>query len=507
MKTKLILLSVLLILFTGAALAAEYGFSSIHASINIPEEYTVLQLNNLEHNEAFLKEKNLSVEQVTADFEARGVLLQAWKGDTILEVNAVQNENSKLIFDVDRQSEEVRGGWRTSFFPRNEYVDKGYEYKSSTWKNFGKNVGRFLIQKYSHNVNGIKDYSAFSRRTIKNGYEIAVEMKVFNRNVTTPDNTALNKIFKSFVFTRTEEMSATAAARVNITKIPPTESKDRKIEIAGEAEEGIEFTAAVMSLGAEEPQIVRAQASNKNKFSIPVTFSKQGVYLITLNATSKGEEIGEWAFPVTYREGLLSVDINEVPDVVTTDETKIRGTAEAGATIQVLMNDKTIGNKRVNREGKFVITLNTKEEGSYEVVLVFNKKDLKTRRFKLAFTRKVSQEQSVDRMVSVALSATYPNLMKVGDKFLNKNIKFTAHVESIEEKENGTVVKLAYTKKNNRLSNYAFLISESSLSQDLVGRKISGVAEFLGLSDVVTLNLDLQSDTGIPILKLVTLNE
>lgn len=507
MKTKLLLVSILFCMLAGVAFATEYNFASIHATITIPEDYTVLQLNNLEHREDLISAKNLNIEDIKTDFETRGVLLQAWKDDTILEVSAVKNDRSNLIFDVDKQSEEVRGGWRTSFYPKNEYLDQGYDYKSSAWKNFGKNVGRFLVQKYTHTVNGIKDYNAFARRTIKNGFEITVEMKALNRNVVTLDNTNLNKIFKTFVFTKTEDLSGAASARVNITKYPLSESKDRKVEIAGEAEQGVEFTAAVMSLGAQEPIIIKAEANNKNRFSIPITFSKQGVYLITLNATNNGEEIGEWAFPVTYREGLLAVDINEVPEFITTDEYKIRGTAEPGASIQILMNDKTIGNKRVTREGKFVITLDTKAEGYYEVVLVFDKRDLKTRRFKLSFTRKMSEEESTEKLIIASLTASYTNLLKKSENYINKNVKFTAYVESIDEQDNGNVIKIAYSKKNNQYLNYAFLITESNLSPDIVGKKIGGVAEFLGLTNEIILNLELQSDSEIPILKLVQLNE
>lgn len=506
MKLKVIILTFLFLLFVGTALATDYGFVSIHANINIPTDYTVLQPNNLELNEEFLSEKDLQLDDVIADFSDRGVLLQAWKGDILIEVSAVQNQNSTEIMDVDQQSEEVRGLWRTSYFPRNEYLDTGYEYKSSNWKNFGKNVGRFLVQEYVHTKDGKRDYAGYIRRTIRNGYEIVVEVRALGRNASNADNIALNKVFKTFSFSKTEQLSATPITRVNISKAPSAETKDRRVEIAGDALPGVEFTAAVMSLGAEEPIILKAMTGKNGKFKIPITFNKQGVFLVTLSALNDGEEIGEWAFPVTYREGLLAVSIDEVPETIHTDEYKIKGTAEPGSSIQVLVNDKTIGNKSSNREGKFSIALNTKAEGNYEVVLVFNKKGLKTRRMKVEFVKQSLEGASgVTRVPGI--EASYADLLNTPEKFQGKTVKFSAHVESIQEQENGIVAKVAYVKRDGRLIRYAFLVSETPISQTNIGKKISGVAEYLGRSDTVTLNVELVHDTGIPILKLVQLYE
>ncbi len=508
MQKKISLLCVLLLALVGTVFAQEFEFSDISAKITVPEGYTVLQKNALEQYKDLIETAHYTVEELRADFEARGVLLQAWKEDTIFEVSAVQNEQSKNIFDVDRQDETIRGAYRVGFFPRNIYVSEGYTYKSAGWKNFGKNVGRFLVAQYTKDNNGIKEYTAFERRTIKNGYEIAISMKAVNRNVTNKENVALNKIFKTFGFTKTEEMSEEASAAIVLKNTPPKESKYSKIEISGQAAQGVEFTAAVMSLGAKEPELLKTTADSKNKFSLPISLPKQGVYLITLTANQEGEELGEWAFPVTYREGLLSVSFQKEPEgVITEDNYRIQGTAEPGANIQVLLNNQTVGNRRTNNEGKFIIPLDTKEAGEYEVVLVFTKKDLQSRRFKFTFTREVSAEQQNLRLAKTAINVPYSNLKNTGGKYVGRVIKFNVYVADVTAYENQFILHTAFIKNGDKLSQYAYILSDTQVSDFYLNRRIQGVAEFLGLSSELASVTLPEAESNVPVFKLITINE
>ena len=507
MRKQIVTIVFVLLLLTsiGVANAENYSFENIFASVDIPEDYTVLLPKNLHVMQDFIETLGTTPEELSADFNLKGILLQAWskEKDSRLEISAVETDRSKLVFDVDRQTEQVRGEYRTSYFPNNIY--EGYEYKSSNWKNFGDNVGRFLVLEYNHYSNEIKAYTGYARKTIKNGYEISVDYKALNRKATNKDNKALNKIFKSWKFNLTQELSEVADAGINITKIPSEETKNRNIEIAGNAKEGVNFTAVVMSLGASEPDIIKTTANEKNKFSLPITFKKQGVFLITVTANKDGKELGEWAYPVTYKEGLLSVKFAaETPEKVYEDSYKIRGTGEPGAAIQVMLNNKTISNKSVDRDGKFIVPINTKQEGDYEVVLVFTKRNLETRRFKFNFTREISEEEQLEKIIKKAVNATYGNLTRGNEKFKDQAIRFNGYLAEIINMDDSYLLKIAYNKNNKNLSSFVYVQSETTLPEEQIGRRVRGVATLLGFSDDVLVGKAQSSIENLPYLKLIS---
>lgn len=500
-----IVFMLLLVTIIGVANAESYSFDNIHASVDIPEGYTVLVSNNLHVMQAFVESLGTTPEELATDFSLNGVLLQAWTEDkkSCIEISAKETERSKFIFDVDKQTEEVRGEYRTSYFPHNSY--QSYEYKSSNWKNFGDKVGRFLILEYSHYKDDKKDFSGFARKTIKNGYEISIDYKAIDRKAVNKDNKALNKIFNSWKFNLTQELSEVANSGINITKIPPEESKSRTVEISGNAKAGVEFTTVVMSLGSSEPDIINTSANEKNKFTIPITFKKQGVFLITMTASYEGNELGEWAYPVTYREGLLSVKFAaETPEKVYEDTYKIRGTGEPGAKIQVMLNNKTISNKGIDREGKFVVPINTKQEGDYEVVLVFTKKNLETRRFKFNFTREISEEEQIAKVIKKAVNATYGNLTKANEKFIGKAIRFNGHLAEVIEGDNSYLLKIAYQKNGDKMKSFVYVQSDTSLPEEQIGRRVRGVAELVGFSDDALLDSYFSGLENLPYLKLIS---
>ena len=129
------LLLLLLLLACAPALAETYVFDQLYATMEMPEGYIVLTPDNLNNYSDWLEARGSSMEIASNDFLARGVLLQAWteEGDACFELRAVQNERSASIFDVNEQTSDVRGVYRTSHYPNNEY--EGYEFTTSEWKN------------------------------------------------------------------------------------------------------------------------------------------------------------------------------------------------------------------------------------------------------------------------------------------------------------------------------------------------------------------------------------
>ena len=149
------------------AMAEVYVFDDLYASMDVPDTYIVLTDQNLSNYEQWLASRGTTMEEVQADFEKRGVLLQAWseENSTCFELRAKQDQRSQLIFDVNEQTTTTRGQYRTSHYPNNEYP--GYDFSASEWKNTDE--GRFLILRYNRKDNGEILYRGFMRRTIRNG--------------------------------------------------------------------------------------------------------------------------------------------------------------------------------------------------------------------------------------------------------------------------------------------------------------------------------------------------
>ena len=57
---------------------------------------------------------------------------------------------------------------------------EGYKIESAEWKKTAQ--GRFLMLKYKRNWNG-ETYRGYARKTIKNGYTILLDYKVFGRAI------------------------------------------------------------------------------------------------------------------------------------------------------------------------------------------------------------------------------------------------------------------------------------------------------------------------------------
>ena len=183
MRKSFVWIVLLLTVLICAPAAAEiYVFDDLYASMEVPDSYIVLTDKNLPNYAAWLEARGSSLEDTQADFYNRGVLLQAWNEemDTCFELRAHQDDESMMMFDVNEQTSEVRGTYRTSHYPRNEYP--GYDFSSSEWKNTDE--GRFLCLQYVYRDHSEILHRGFMRRTIRNGYQIDFDMQVHGRSAT-----------------------------------------------------------------------------------------------------------------------------------------------------------------------------------------------------------------------------------------------------------------------------------------------------------------------------------
>ena len=480
-KWLLLLVFLCGIVLCSCCLADSYVLDEIYAAVDIPDEYVVLTPKNLSDFAVWMESKGLDTESVTNDFLRRGVLLQAWNEDEgrVFEIRAEQTDETQIVFDVNVQTTEYRSQYRLSHYPNNEY--EGYDFSSSEWKNTG-DAGRFLMLKYVRRESGEILYRGYMRKTIRNGYEITLDMQVSDRSLTSKDNSALNTIWNSFRFVEVLDLPPAAKAQINITGAPPTETHSQSFNITGTAAEGVKFTAVVMGLNYPDPVVSEMTVGKNGKVSIPIKIPREGVFLITVTAEYKDEEVLELAYPVTYQRTMLAVNFTTSPGETTAvDEIKFAGTSEAGASIQVFVDGELALTKKVTSAGKFAVTTDLKEEGTHEVALVFSKKGLADRRFTFTVTRRWSDADTLASLKKQAVKPSYKQLTSKPEKYEGRILGYTAYITDVSQSGMDWVITMAMSRKNGKYSNY-FLVIATEEPSFKAGDKVEVYGTFEGMS-------------------------
>lgn len=454
------LMILLLVLLCTPALAQTHVLDNIFASVEIPDSYIILTTENLDQYDAWLQSRGSTALTTLNDFNKRGVLMQAWTAeyDACLEITAIENERSTSIFDVNEQNESIRGSYRTSHYPNNEFSAEGYDFSSSDWKN--TSAGRFLVMKYIKRDGGEILHRGYMRRTIRNGHEITLDMQIHGRKETNKDNNKLNKIWETFEFIEVHPLPPRASAKINITKIPPTETNESSFNIEGTAAKNVKLIAVIMGLSYPEPIVSEVVVGTNGKVKLPISLPKEGVFLVTVTAEYQGEDVAELAYPVTYQKTLLTVNFKEeVPSVVTASDLTISGTGEPGASIQIFVNNEKVGEKKVTAAGQFKIDVDTREEGAYEVVLAFSKKSLADRRFSFAFTRQWMEEDMIKELKKQAVKPSYSNLKNKMSGYEGRIMGYNAYLLNVSESGDEWISQMALTKKGDKYSGIILVIS------------------------------------------------
>lgn len=476
------LLSVALMLAAFPALGETRVLDSLLATLEVPDTYITITADTVANFAEWLQARGLSSEEAANDMLARGVLMQCWtsEGDACFELTATQTDTTLNLFDVNEQTTSVRAQYRLGHYPENLYAGQGYEFSSADWKN--TDSGRFLILRYLYRVNGEIDHRGFMRRTVRNGYEITFDMRIYGRAVTNKDNTALNKIWDTFRFIEILPLPAAASAKVNITEAPPSETNEATFTLAGTAAEGVTFSTVVMGLSYPTPMLTEVQVGASGKFKIPMKLPKEGVFMVTVTASLAGEDVLELAYPVTYQRTLLTVNVaGEVPAQVTTDTLTLSGTATPGATVQVFVNDEVVDVKKVTAAGKFKVELDTATEGEYAVVLAFSKAGLADRRLNYSFTRSWSQNDMVKRLQSEAISPGYGTLLKKIDGYDGRIMGYKCYLVEAVQAGDAWIMKMALTKKGSDYSGIILVTADEAPTQ-AVGARVMLYGRCVGMS-------------------------
>ncbi len=447
----------LLLVFSAPALAETYTFGDIRATVDIPADFeVVLTPYNLSTKREWLLGQGLDPDSLAADFEAEGVLLQAFdeKNGRTLVITALRDVDAQTYFDLNNQDEDMRKEFRVSHTNGSAYGVLGYSYSSAKWANYGKNAMRFLQTKYALRQEGELVCTGYQRRTIRNGFTITLDMQVRGRDAKEADNTALEKIMKTFSFTEILPMPE-LPVKLSVSSAPPTETNDDTFTVKGTTAKKATVTAAIFSLGTNGSRSYTTTAGGNGSFSIKVTLPAQGVYSLTLTSEAEGAKTAQRVYSVTFQKGMLPVDLLQTPGDSLNDQTVVSGTTISGAKIQLAISGPIEYNKVVSGD-KFNFKVDTSKEGSYNFVLSVNKKGLQERVFTFTGTRAYTETERQDKIRDAAKKIAYANLPK--NENMGKTVVLTGYVTGCTQSINEWVVTLATAKSGNAYKDVVYLI-------------------------------------------------
>ena len=457
-KAFVCLFAGLLMLFavSGALADTEYPFPSCGASMSIGSNYTVLTPETLGEHPELLSALGMTKEEAAADWENRGVLLQAWteKRDARLEVTAVKDDASKTWFDLEKHTRAERRQYEKD--EQAALKADGYVLQNVQWKNHAKG-GNFLVVKYKLTVGDVT-YRGVMQKTIRNGYTFVMDYQVFNRMVRDSDANYLNRLVNTVVFSDTDVPATTeeASGLMQFSSLPPAETNTDTFTVEGHCTPGAHLIGVVMRLSSSTPYHFEADANKSGIFKIKVTLPEEGVWLMTVTAETDGNPFAYEAFqPTTYSKTLIPVSFeNPVPEALTADETVISGFTSRSVDVQCIVSggvsfDKQI---RTNGTGKFTFKIPTTQPASYDITLVFSKKGFNTVRLNYTAVRELTEADRQAVIRREAVKPAYTVLLQKMDGYIGRTMVYQLYITDIQNVGDEWVIFTAQsqTKSGNR---------------------------------------------------------
>ena len=460
----LCLIICLLMLGIVSAAAADYDFDDIHARLKLDASAygMVLTPGTLETHRDWLTANGMDPEQTKIRYEDDGVLLEAYDtaNGRILVVTALADVNGHELFDVNLLEDSERKNYRMAHSDGIFYGIQGYDYESAKWKNYGANLGRFLQLKYKQTVGGEVIRRGYQRRTVRNGYTITLDMQVTGRNVKESDAKALDKVLNNFSFLTILD-SPEGACKLSLTTEPAREVTTEKVTIAGRTESDATVTATLISLTDNRTSTFSTTANSKGKFSLGVTFPQQGTYSINILAAAPDGRTSQRSLSVMYQRDYIPINLKgSVPTAVNADSLTIAGTTVAGVKMQISVSGPTSMQK--SKTGKsFSFTVDTRQEGTYQILLTASKKGMSPRMLSFTATRTLTEAEKTERVKKTAIALKYSVLKKSISKYAGKIVTVSGYVMEVNQNGDEYVVKLAVNKSVNTYKDFVFIICKA----------------------------------------------
>ena len=507
----LLILVLFMMVFCACAVAdTEYALEPCAGKISINEtNYIVLTPENLDDHQDLLSSPAISKtkEELLADWEENHVLLQAWtkKMDACLEVRVYVDEDSTHYFDLEQQTRQTRNEYLKLHQGSGKYAKEGFTILKPEWKK-QKYGGNFLKFEYKRTV-GEATWRGVARKSIRNGYTVFLDYKVFDRLPRRTDEDNLNKIANTLVFETKDpgEAAIQSAAAIDagnadtisvdltsvlqVTVEPPLVTNTGIFTVEGRATPGASIIGVAQRLANFSTQNFPMEVPKSVNFKLKFTLPEEGVWNITLTLEINGVRVLETysSENVTqYYKSLLPISMtSEIPEILTSDELTVSGVTDKGVTVQCLVScgsatvlEKTI---RTNGTGVFKFKVPTTLEGDYDIVLAFQKKGLDNKRLEYKTTRQLTEQDTRDRSATKAIHPAYNTLVKKLDTYAGKYMVYTAHVVSVEQSGEEWIILAALKKNKDKYSNYLVYSADHDPGLEAGSKvKIYGTCEGVG---------------------------
>ena len=250
------LILVLVACCTVAAAETEFELKPCSGKMALDENtYIVLTPDNLADHPDLLKSIQKTKDELLADWEARGVQLQAWtkKLDACLEVVVIQDEESQQFYDLEQQGKTARNEYLNLHRISNKkYIQLGYTFTDLKWKK-QKLGGNFLTFEYKR-LTDTGLCRGLMRKTVRNGWTIVLDYQVFDRLPRKSDRDYINKIANTVQFEVVEPVSVDAA--------PASSSSSEMSSTTGRAS-SLSTTGSAVSLSGTERRYPRILFSRR----------------------------------------------------------------------------------------------------------------------------------------------------------------------------------------------------------------------------------------------------
>jgi len=458
-----------------SAYADTYDFSSIYMLLDVPNGVYETQWTpeTLEQNASSVEAKGYTVAEMEQLFYDQGILLMAFDDDKdrVFVVTAVQDEQSKTLFNINDQTAAVRATYRKNHSNGTFMGSLGYKFESCEWKNFGEDQGRFLMLKYVLRNNGKVVHKGLLRRTVRNGYTITLDMRSMGRNVSSGDITALNKIQNTVSF-KTGSAAPEAPLTMAFTAPPPAVTNDAEFTIKGSTRAGAKVRAAFYSFrNSGKATVVTTTADSKGAFKLEIVLPAQdlynGIVTSTVNEGKENEATAEETFSIEYDEGMLPISFtNDFPAEFTADSFKYTGTTLTGVTIQLNVNGENTTKKTGNNR-TFSFNVNTSKEGTYKIQVTFTKKNYDTRVIDYVIERPMSEEDRKAYTRDVAKAPDYSVLSSKTDKYIGTVVRYKGYITDIKEVGGEWVITFATRKNSGKYGNIIMVTTEKEVLHEL----------------------------------------
>ena len=501
---KSLLIAIILVLVACCAAAAadtEYELKPCSGKMAIDENsYIVLTPDNLADHPDLLRNIGKTKDELLADWEARGVQLQAWtkKMDACLEVTVIQDEESAQFYDLERQTRQVRNDYLNLHRVSNKkYIQDGYSFTDLKWKK-QKLGGNFLTFEYKRlNDDGL--CRGLMRKTVRNGWTIVLDYQVFNRLPRKTDENNLNKIANTIQFEEIEPapldtssyagtegsegaegtevqtvVNGTASGLLKITVPPPAETNMDTFTIEGQTTPGAHLIGVAMRWSASTPLKFTTDATKAGNFKLKVTLPDEGVWLVTLNLEVNGAIVAEEVFDTTtFSRTVLPVTLaEEVPEKLTSNEFVLSGVTSKGVEIQCIVTNTAAPDHpfndacKTNGTGKFKFKIPTAAEGTYDFTLVFSKKGYNTKRLTWTAVRSLSEQEIQAKSTAKAIHPGYANLNKKLESYIGQTMVYKVHIADVQQNGDDWIITAALKKNKKGYSD--FLIFETTKDPELM---------------------------------------